>query len=137
MQFHEVIPLDHKDLDVLYEILSERTTEESISHKAMPTPTAHMKFVLSKPYSVWYIVSNHNIPVGSCYISRTYEVGVAVFKKYRKQGIGSEILKELLSRYPYNLFANINPDNEKSIKMFEKAGFKHIQNTYQFIQNYS
>ena len=28
--------------------------------------------------------------------------------------------------------ANINPLNTKSIEMFERLGFKHIQNTYKY-----
>ncbi len=131
MRFKEVNPEDHKDLDVLYEILKERTEEESISHKTMPTPTAHMNFVLSEPYRAWYIVSNHNTPIGSCYISETNEIGIAIFKKYRRQGLGTNMLEHLMKLYPNEDFlANINPKNEKSIRLFEKVGFKHIQNTY-------
>ena len=44
------------DVDFLYEILSERTTNENISHKEMPTYKKHVKFVLSKPYKKWYII---------------------------------------------------------------------------------
>jgi len=131
MLFKEVNPYVQSDLDILYEILKERTEEESISHKEMPNKFHHEAFVKDRPYKVWYIVFDDNIPLGSCYISKTSEVGVAVFKKYRKQGLGTKILEHLMKLYPDEEFlANINPKNDKSIHMFEKAGFKHIQNTY-------
>ena len=130
MQFHEITTIH--DIDVLYDLLSERTPNESISHIEMPSYEEHVKFVESEPYREWWLVVEHNIAVGSCYISKTNEVGVAVFKKYRKQGLGAKILEELMSRYHEDLLANINPKNEKSIKMFLKAGFKHVQNTYQY-----
>jgi len=131
MLFYEINPDSIDDLQVLYEILKERTVEESISHKELPTFAEHIEFVRSKPYKAWYIILENKMPIGSCYISMTHQVGVAVFKKYRKQGIGTRILEDLIKKYPNTeLIANINPKNDKSIKMFEKLGFKHIQNTY-------
>ena len=38
------------DVDFLYEILSERSSIENISHKEMPSYRKHVNFVLSKPY---------------------------------------------------------------------------------------
>ncbi len=40
--------------------------------------------------------------------------------------------EKLMEAHPRKKYlANINPANERSIHMFEKLGFKHIQNTYE------
>ena len=138
MQFHKVNSESHTQISILYDLLDEREHDENISHKEMPSFAKHMEFVKSEPYKDWYIVSNNSMPVGSCYISKTNELGVAVFKRHRGHGLGQQILEYLIRLYSDTEFlANINPNNKKSIKLFEKVGFKHIQNTYQLLPNLS
>jgi len=121
------------DAGFLFEMLKERKLEVNISHHFMPTWKEHCEFIQSQPYQKWYIVENHGIPVGNCYLTYDLEIGVFVLKKYSKQGIASKMIDYIMTNSPgYNYLANINPKNESSIKLFEKMGFKHIQNTYQF-----
>lgn len=118
-------------LGVLYELLSERTPEQSISHKGMPTLTEHKQFVERHPYSVWFfIVGDDNDTIyGSLYLTVDREIGIAVFKDAREQGVGSDAIKELFKIHKGPFYANINPENKQSMDFFEGKGFKHIQNT--------
>ncbi len=120
-------------LETLYDLLSERTPAQSISHKGMPTIKEHEVFVERKPYAVWYFICSHqnydNI-VGTVYLTKDREIGIAVFAAYRGQGIGSRALEELFKIHKGKFLANISPANYDSMKFFEKHGFTHIQNTY-------
>lgn len=120
-----------KDLRFLYEILKERKPSTNISHQKMPTYKEHVNFVLSKPYSKWYIIYFDKNKIGSIYISRQNEIGVFI-KKNLKKGLGTEALKILINLNPRRQYlANINPKNKKSIKFFKKNGFKLLQHTYE------
>ena len=71
------------DFNFLYELLSDRKPNENISHKKMPTFPQHKKFVLSKPYSKWYVIYQNSIKIGSIYLSKEDEIGIFLLKKYR------------------------------------------------------
>lgn len=116
----------------LYKLLSERTPEESISHEEMPSWPQHVEFVKSMPYKEWYLIQNGAFQVvGSIYITRNNEIGVFVFKDFRGHKIASAAIYTILENYPdETFFANINPENQKSIELFSKFGFTYIQNTY-------
>ena len=45
-----------EDTQFLYELLKNKDPNSNISHKKMPTYDEHVKFVLSKPYTNWYII---------------------------------------------------------------------------------
>ena len=110
----------------LYERLSN--PEFNISHKKLPTFDEHVKFINSKPYKGWWLVyANifYNTLVGSVYLTNENEIGIYLIKKYRKCGIGSEILKQIEPMCEGEiLYANINVENESSKKFFTKNGFK-------------
>lgn len=116
--------------DVLYKLLQEREQFESISHKAMPTREEHYSFVASRPYLHWYLIRVGFNFVGSVYLSKQRELGVAVFKSQRRKGMAATALKMMMATHPGEFLANINPLNEKSIMLFAELGFRHIQNTY-------
>ena len=48
------------DIRFLYNQLKERESKINISHKNMPTFEEHSKFVMSNPYSKWYIIIHKN-----------------------------------------------------------------------------
>ena len=48
--------VSEKDLRFLYNHLKDRDPIAYISHKSMPSYREHVEFVLSKPYSYWYII---------------------------------------------------------------------------------
>lgn len=120
-------------LDTLYRMLEERTPEESISHREMPTREEHEAFVERRPYAVWYFITpdnNTNEILGNLYLTENREIGIHVRVGHRGQGVGTEALKEMQRIHRGPFLANVNPNNQKSIDLFEKFGFQHIQNTY-------
>ncbi len=118
---------------VLFELLSERTIDQSISHKGMPSLDQHRAFIDSKPYLAWYLIESESEIVGSVYLSQMREVGLFIFKRYWSRGFGAEVVRVLREKHPGRLLANINPANERSIRFFNRLGFKHIQNTYELV----
>ena len=98
----------------------------------MPTYEEHVKFVMSRPYSKWYIIQYGNQSVGSIYLSKQNEIGIFLINDVHGKGIGQTALKMLMKKHPMPRFlANINPNNKKSIDFFSKNGFKLIQYTYE------
>ena len=116
----------------LYDLLKERTPEQSISHKEMPTMQAHQKFVYSQPYFLCNIIKDEEgKSIGSIYLTHQREVGIFIFEKYQRKGYAEQAIKLLMSICPGRILANVNPENNKSINLFKKLGAKHIQNTYE------
>jgi RimJ/RimL family protein N-acetyltransferase len=130
----------HTDPDsyrVLYELLKERTKEQSISHKRMPTMAEHLAFVRSRPYAAWYlIIWDTPIPphyVGSIYLTHAREVGIALFRVYIGHGYGSAALNRLREQHPGRVLAHVSPQNKQSQAFFTKHGGKIIQNTFELL----
>jgi RimJ/RimL family protein N-acetyltransferase len=116
--------------DVLWRLLAERTPEQSISHKRMPTREEHEAFVASRPYPVWCLIDHHGEVVGACYLTQQREVGVSIFNSHRGEGLGHHALQMLMAQHPGKFLANINPQNLRSIRLFQSLGFNLIQHTY-------
>lgn len=118
---------------ILFDLLSERKSEESISHRAMPTWAEHENFVDSQPYRHWYLIAREDEKyVGACYLTHDNEIGIGILSAYKGNGYGPRAVRLLMSAFPgARLLANINPANTASIRMFEKLGFRHCQNTYE------
>lgn len=123
----------------LFNLLSQRTPEENISHRKMPSYYEHIAFVQSEPYKEWYIIQNvKGVPVGSIYVTYQNEIGIFIEQLYRGDGYASAALYGIITLNPDTKFlANINPENEKSKALFEKFGFTYIQNTYRRDPNVS
>jgi len=117
--------------EILYRLLEERTPEQSISHKKMPTMAEHKAFIASDPYLTWCFIKGEDGIVGSIYLTRQREIGISIFKGFRGYGYGKRAVKILMMRFPGKLLANINPFNLASIGFFQSLDFKHIQNTYE------
>ena len=127
---------DPASYGILFDLLAERTPEQSISHKELPPYYKHIDFVDSKPYKAWYLVIDESEGyVGAVYLSRQNEIGVGIFKAHRGKGYGEAAVKELMRRCPLpegeRYLANVNPSNDVSRAMFEKLGAKVIQYTYE------
>ena len=129
-------PVTRSDIRFLYNQLKERDPTINISHKKMPGYTEHSKFVLSKPYSKWYIVFYKNKKIGNVYLTKMNEIGIFILKSIKIKGIGTIILEKLLKMNPRTQYlANVNPGNKKSSAFFKKNGFKLIQHTYELTLN--
>jgi len=125
-------PVKKIDYSFLYDLLAERDPRANISHKKMPTFAQHVKFIESKPYSKWYIIEYDGTKVGSAYLSKQDEIGLFIKKNLQRKNLGKQALKLLLKKNPRNRYlANINPKNKKSIKFFQKHGFKLTQYTFE------
>jgi len=118
----------------LYEILEERLEDGdiNISHTKMPTWAEHIDFIDSNPYMKWHAILNAKDEfMGHIYISHSGELGIFLLKKYQGQHYGQMAVATYLIWLGHLVsVVNINPNNHRSIKFFEKFGFKHIQNTY-------
>lgn len=130
--FKYVDPDNVLHVATLYELLGERTAEQAISHKEMPSRVDHLKFVHSQPYHVWYLIeeNTHNKFVGSCYLTERNEIGIFIFNEYQGLGFGPEAVNFLMEIHVGPFLANINPTNKASIGMFKELGFKQLQVTY-------
>lgn len=136
-RLRDINKFDDWDVNFLYSLLEEREKEESISHKSLPHLAEHTNYIQNIDHKFYWIIEDFDalcLPfmVGSAYISKNNDIGIAIKLKYRRLGYGTKVLKRLSSYKNSlgNLHANINPANEKSIRLFEKVGFVHIQNTY-------
>ena len=118
------------DVEFLFDLLKERDPRANISHKKMPTYDEHVNFVKSKPYSKWYIIFKSEQKAGSIYLSKNYEIGVFLSKKFQGKNIGNFALNELMKKNPCKRFlANVNPKNKISNVFFKNNDFKLIQYT--------
>jgi RimJ/RimL family protein N-acetyltransferase len=117
-------------IDILYQLLAERTPAESISHRSMPSFAQHCTFVRGRPYLAWYLVEDDGEIVGATYLSHQREIGIGIFRVHRRQGCARRAIQLLMERHPGRFLANINPVNQKSIELFASFGFTHLQNTY-------
>ena len=117
------------DIAMLYELLKERTPEQSISHRVMPSFDEHMAFVLSRPYFRWYMIVERR-PVGAIYLSHQREIGLSIFRDYQRLGYGRAAVAELMRLHPGFFLANINPNNDASIAFWKSLGFTLRQVTY-------
>jgi RimJ/RimL family protein N-acetyltransferase len=117
---------------VLWQLLSERTPEVNISHKAMPTWEQHVAFVASKPYAHWYLVdAGEDDFVGAVYLTHQREIGVGILKRFHGHQYGRNAVKLLMERHPGRFLANVSPQNFTSQRMFREMGFQILQFTYE------
>ena len=120
---------DHR---FLYQHLKERNPSANISHKKMPTYAEHVRFVMSRPYSKWYIIIHKNKKIGTIYLTKQNEIGIFIKNKVQGKLIGQRVLKLLMEKNPRKRYlANVSPKNKKSISFFKKNGFKLIQYTFE------
>ena len=122
--------INKSDLKFLFNHLKERDPRENISHKKMPTYDEHVKFVLSKPYSKWYIIFEKNKKIGSVYLTKADELGLHLKKEYFRESLLKEILESLMKSEPNKRFVfNVSPRNKKFMKFLQKNGYMISQQT--------
>lgn len=124
-------PVGLHDFDYyhLYTLLQERTPEQSISHKVVPSYEEHCAFVLSKPYFRWYMIVGGTV-YGAIYLTHQREIGISLLRVYQRQGYGRAAVLKLMDLHPGPFLANINPNNDASIAFWKSLGFTLKQVTY-------
>lgn len=118
-------------IELLYELLAERTPQQSISHKGMPTPYEHCAFVGSRPYAAWYLIEDLDEVRGACYLSKQREIGVFIFNRFAGHGYGRRAVEMLMQQHPGRVLANVAPTNARSHRLFRDMGFRLLQVTYE------
>ena len=134
--FVKLRQVNSTDVKFLYNLLKERSPEDNISHKKIPTYIEHVKFIKSKPYTNWYIIYGNKKKIGTIYLSKQDEIGIFLKKDCQNKGVGKIAMNLLISKNTRSRYlANISPKNKKSKKFFKKQGFKLIQYTYELTKN--
>lgn len=126
-----VDPTSSIHLAYLYTLLGEREPHQSISHKEMPPFDQHAAFVESNPYKAWYLIAERGTTtfVGATYLTRNNEIGIGIFRSYRKRGAAKAAIKALMVKHDGPFLANINPNNSPSLALFNELGFDFLQAT--------
>lgn len=131
-EFPTLEEVTSSDYEFLYELLMSREPSTNISHKKLPAYEEHVKFVLSKPYTKWYIIKYEGEKAGSIYLSLKDEIGIFIRKEFRSEGIGKKAVQLLMKKNPRSRYlANIAPKNIQQQKFFEKLGFSCLEYIYE------
>ena len=116
----------------LYELLKNKDPSTNISHKKMPSYDEHIEFVMSKPYTNWYIIECDKKNVGSIYLSKQDEIGISIDNDYEYDKIARPALKLLVKLNPRKRYlVNVSPDDIRSQGFLLKNGFTGLEYVYE------
>ena len=120
----------------LYELLKNKDPSTNISHKKMPSYDEHIEFVMSKPYTNWYIIECDKKNVGSIYLSKQDEIGISIDNDYEYDKIARPALKLLVKLNPRKRYlVNVSPDDIRSQEFLLKNGFTGLEYIYEMIDD--
>jgi len=120
------------DMLFLYELLKSKDPNANISHKKMPSYDEHVKFVMSKPYTNWYIIEYDKKNTGAIYLSKQDEIGISINNDYEYDQIAETALKLLMKLNPRKRYlANVSPKDKNSQKFLLKNGFTGLEYVYE------
>ena len=127
--------ITENDVPFLYELLKNKDPNSNISHKKMPTYDEHVKFVLSKPYTNWYIIECDKKNAGAIYLSKQDEIGISVNNDYEYDQIVKPALKLLMKLNQRKRYlANTSPKDVRSQEFLLKNGFTGLEYVYEMIK---
>ena len=116
----------------LYDLLKNKDPNANISHKKMPSYDEHVKFVMSKPYTNWYIIEYDKKNVGAIYLSKQDEIGISINNDYEYDQIVKSALKLLMKLNQRKRYlANVGPKDVKSQEFLLKNGFTSLEYVYE------
>ena len=123
-----------KDALFLYELLKTRDSLANISHKKVPSYDEHVNFILSNPYTAWYIIEYEEEKIGSAYLSKQDEIGIFLTDDSLYDKIGKSVINLLIKNNPRKRYlANVSPQNKKLQNFFVNNGFTGLEYTYEII----
>ena len=118
----------------LYDLLKSRDSLANISHKKMPSYDEHVNFILSNPYTIWYIIEYEGKKIGSVYLSKQDEIGISLVDNLLYNKIGKSVIKLLIKNNPRKRYlAKVSPQNKKLQNFFVNNGFTGLEYTYEMI----
>ena len=116
----------------LYDLLKNKDPNANISHKKMPSYDEHVKFVMSKPYTNWYIIEYDKKNVGAIYLSKQDEIGISISNDYEYDQIVKPALKLLMKlNQPKRYLANTSPKDVRSQEFLLKNGFTGLEYVFE------
>ena len=120
------------DMLFLYELLKNKDPSTNISHKKMPSYDEHVEFVMSKPYTNWYIIECDKKNVGSIYLSKRDEIGISINNGFEYDQIVKTALKLLMKLNPRKRYlANVSPKDVRLQEFLLKNGFSGLEYVYE------
>ena len=119
----------------LYDLLKNKDPNANISHKKMPSYDEHVKFVMSKPYTNWYIIEYEKKNVGAIYLSKQDEIGISINNDYEYDQIVKPALELLMKLNQRNRYlANTSSKDVRSQEFLLKNGFTGLEYVYEMIK---
>ena len=116
----------------LYDLLKNKDPNANISHKKMPSYDEHVEFVMSKPYTNWYIIECDKKNVGTIYLSKQDEIGISINNDYEYDQIVKPTLKLLMKLNQRKRYlANTNPKDVRAQEFLLKNGFTSLEYVYE------
>ena len=124
------------DMPFLYELLKNKDPNANISHKKMPTYDEHIKFVLSKPYTNWYVIEYDEKNAGAIYLSKRDEIGISISNDYEYEQIAKTAIKLLIELNPRKRYlVNVSPKYIRTQEFLLKNGFSGLEYVYEMKNN--
>ena len=120
------------DMLFLYELLKNKDPSTNISHKKMPSYDEHVEFVMSKPYTNWYIIECDKKNAGAIYLSTRDEIGISINNHYEYEEIAEPALKSLMESNPRKRYlVNVGPKDTRAQEFLLKNGFSSLEYVYE------
>ena len=120
------------DMSFLYELLKNKDPNSNISHKKMPSYDEHVKFVMSEPYTIWYIIEYDKKNVGAIYLSKLDEIGISINNDFEYDQIAKIALRLLMELNPRKRYlVNVSPKDVRSQEFLLKNGFTGLEYVYE------
>ena len=121
-----------EDTQFLYELLKNKNPNSNISHKKMPSYDEHVKFVMSKPYTNWYVIVYDKKNVGAIYLSKQDEIGISIKNDYMNEDIAKTAFKLLMELNPRKRYlANVSPKDVRLQEFLLKNEFTGLEYVYE------
>ena len=120
------------DILFLYDLLKNKDPNSNISHKKMPSYDEHVEFVMSEPYTVWYIIEYDKNNAGAIYLSKRDEIGISINNDYDYEEISKLALKLLMELNPRKRYlVNVSPKDIRAQEFLLKNGFSGLEYVYE------
>lgn len=116
-------------VDLLWRLLAQRESHQSIGHKKMPTYKQHCAYIESRPNLHWYLIDCGDL-VGAARFTADRRIGIEILREFRGNAYGKTAVVMLQEIHGLPLYADINPMNRVSMNMFVDLGYVHVANTF-------